>query len=328
MRRLARALWRAIVAVWLWRAGSRRRRSESRAQRDPSERRAGAAGRIEGVVVALLALAVAGTAAFAALFILDPDTQLLGVALGFALASLAAALVVAGKRLVPRETKVEARPRLAHPQEVEPVAQDLRAGAAGITRRRLLGSAAGLAGAGVAAAAVVPVAGLGPGITDQLARTPWRAGRRLVDEEGTPVAAAGVRRGSFLTAFPEGVQHDELGASVVVVRVDPATLRLPAERANWAPYGILAYSKICTHAACAVSLYRSPLNPSTQPRGPALVCPCHFSTFDVLRAAAVEFGPAGRPLPQLPLTVDAAGALRAGGPLSGPVGPSWWGDKT
>ena len=80
MRRLARALWRAIVAVWLWRAGSRRRRSESRAQRDPSERRAGVAARIEGVVVALLALATAGTAAFAALFILDPDTQLLGVA--------------------------------------------------------------------------------------------------------------------------------------------------------------------------------------------------------------------------------------------------------
>ncbi len=114
---------------------------------------------------------------------------------------------------------------------------------------------------------------------------------------------------------------------MVLVRVDPATLRLPSGRAGWAPQGILAYSKICTHAACAISLYRSPLSPSTQARGPALVCPCHYSTFDVLDGGSVEFGPAGRPLPQLPLTIDTRGELRANGPLSGSVGPSWWGDR-
>ncbi len=53
--------------------------------------------------------------AFVALFVLDPDTQLLGLALGVALALLAAALVLAGRRLVPQETKVEHRPRLARP---------------------------------------------------------------------------------------------------------------------------------------------------------------------------------------------------------------------
>jgi ubiquinol-cytochrome c reductase iron-sulfur subunit len=89
----------------------------------------------------------------------------------------------------------------------------------------------------------------------------------------------------------------------------------------------MAYSKICTHAGCAISLYRSPLHPSTQPGGPALVCPCHYSTFDVLHAAHVEFGPAGRPLPQLPLAIDSQGNLRAGGAMSGPVGPAWWGTK-
>ncbi len=36
-------------------------------------------------------------------------------------------------------------------------------------------------------------------------------------------------------------------------------------------------------------------------------------------------GPAGRPLPQLPLELDEAGDLRAAGDFSGPVGPSWWG---
>ena len=114
-----------------------------------------------------------------------------------------------------------------------------------------------------------------------------------------------------MTAFPQGADKDNLGSPVVVVRVDPATLQLPAERAVWAPQGILAYSKICTHAACAISLFRSPLSPTTQSRGPALICPCHYSTFDVLDGGSVEFGPAGRPLPQLPLQIDASGALTA-----------------
>jgi ubiquinol-cytochrome c reductase iron-sulfur subunit len=99
---------------------------------------------------------------------------------------------------------------------------------------------------------------------------------------------------------------------------------LPAARDGWAPDGIVAYSKICTHAGCAIALYRKPTFPATQP-GPALVCPCHYSTFDVTNGGAVLFGPAGRPLPQLPLEIDNAGQLRAGGNFSGAVGPSWWG---
>ena len=174
---------------------------------------------------------------------------------------------------------------------------------------------------------MIPVVALGPGVEEQLSETPWRAGRTLVDEEGKPIFAADIIEGGFLTAFPKGAEKDDLGSPVVVVRVDPSTLALPAERASWAPEGILAYSKICTHAACAISLFRSPLSPSTESRGPALVCPCHYSTFDVLDGGSVEFGPAGRALPQLPLRVDGSGALIAGGPLSGPVGPSWFGDS-
>ncbi|HEY7632232.1 MAG TPA: Rieske (2Fe-2S) protein, partial [Thermoleophilaceae bacterium] len=93
---------------------------------------------------------------------------------------------------------------------------------------------------------------------------------------------------------------------------------------NWAPQGILAYSKICTHAGCALGLYRKPTFPPVEP-GSALVCPCHYSTFDVTDGGTVLFGPAGRPLPQLPLMVDREGNLRAAGNFSGPVGPSWWG---
>jgi ubiquinol-cytochrome c reductase iron-sulfur subunit len=328
---MASRLWRAVVVVVLWLAGAlrprRRRRGPGGERRvDPSSREAGAPAGVERVLVGLLAAIPLACVAFAALFIAHPDTQLLGLSLGVALALLAAALILAGRRLVPQETKVEERPGLAEPAQVEEVHEQAHAGADGITRRKLLAGAAGAAGVGLTAAVAVPVVALGPGIDDQLTRTPWHAGRRLVDEQGAPIAATAIREGSFFTAFPEGADKEDLDSPVVLVRVDPATLKLPPERVSWAPQGIVAYSKICTHAACAISLYRSPLSPTTQSRGPALVCPCHYSTFDVLDGGSVEFGPAGRALPQLPLSIDGAGALRAGGPLSGPVGPSWWGD--
>ena len=115
-----------------------------------------------------------------------------------------------------------------------------------------------------------------------------------------------------------------MGAPLVVVRLDPAALALPQGREGWAPEGILAYSKICTHAGCAVALFRTPLFTPAEPK-PALVCPCHYSTFDPAAGGAVLFGPAGRPLPQLPLRIGSGGVLEAAGNFSGPVGPSWWG---
>jgi ubiquinol-cytochrome c reductase iron-sulfur subunit len=321
--------WRALIVFVLWRLGGlRRQASEDSQDDDPTRRRTGAPAWAEWLVLALLAATAVAALAFVSLFVLDPDTQLLGLTLGAAVGLLAAALVVSSRWLVPQETKVERRPGLADAGAVKQVERDTRKGLEGITRRRLLIGAAGAAGAGVAAAVAIPVVALGPGLEDQLRRTPWHAGRALVDDEGALILVAAINEGSFITAFPQHADKDNLGSPVVVVRVDPGSLRLPSQRAGWAPDGLLAYSKICTHAACAISLYRSPLSPSTQARGPALVCPCHYSTFDVLNGGGVEFGPAGRPLPQLPLSVDAAGVLRAAGPMSGPVGPSWWGDRS
>ena len=319
-------VWKTLVMFVVWRSGGLRARRQ-RPEMNPSERHVGAPAWAERLIVALLLAVPVAALAFVCLFVLDPNTQLLGLALGVTLALTACALVLAGRWLVPQETKVEQRPRLADPDAAREVVERAGEGMEGITRRRLLVGAAGVAGAGLTAAAVIPVVALGPGLEEQLRRTPWHAGRALVDEQGKPMLAADIVERSFQTAFPKGADQEDLGSPIVVVRVNPATLKLSAERAGWAPEGILAYSKICTHAACAISLFRDPLSPSTESRGPALVCPCHYSTFDVLDGGSVEFGPAGRPLPQLPLRIDAAGALRAAGPMSGPVGPSWWGDS-
>jgi ubiquinol-cytochrome c reductase iron-sulfur subunit len=140
------------------------------------------------------------------------------------------------------------------------------------------------------------------------------------------VTSAMVGERGFITAFPEGVDKDELAAPVILMRLDPGSLDLPEGRQSWAPDGLVAYSKICTHAGCAVGLARQPLYPERSPK-PALVCPCHYSTFDPAKGADVIFGPAGRALPQLPLSIESGGALVAAGELSGDVGPAWRGTR-
>ena len=293
------------------------------AEADPRERRVGADPRAEVAVAGLLGLGGLLGAAFAVLLVVEPNTQLLGGALAGALGCVGAALALASRRIVPQETAVEERHPV--PEQVDAqLAEDLRSATAGISRRRLLAGAASLAGCGLAGALVLPVTALGPSLGGAPNRTPWRRGRRLVDTAGRPLRAADIAVGTMRSALPGGDPEalEELGAPVVVVRVDPRTLKLPAGRRTWAPDGILAFSQICTHAACAVTLFRYPVDEQTS-KPPALVCPCHFSTFDVRRGAVPVFGPAVRALPQLPLAVDGEGFLVADGPLSGSIGPSY-----
>ena len=285
----------------------------------------------ELVVVALLLL----SAVFAVGFIVvlatgswPNRTQYEGIALGGSLALLAIALIVIGKELVVSEELTEDYPEPEHPIEQGQVAQIVRESGSRFTRKRLLKGAAGTALGALGLAAIAPAISLGPALDPyELNWTPWRRGKRLVREDGTPIKASEIETESFYTAYPEHSTHKDIAAPIVIVRLDPRALRLPRSRRGWAPLGILAYSKICTHAGCAVALYRKPTFPPVQPR-PALVCPCHYSTFDPADGGKVIFGPAGRDLPQLPLMIDRQGHLRAAGNLSGPAGPSWWGVRS
>jgi ubiquinol-cytochrome c reductase iron-sulfur subunit len=332
-RRLAAAL------AWLWRyavAGLVLRASKKRAVR--RERELPASTRAETWTAALLFAAALAGLAFVAIYAFDDaDTQLLGLSIAVALALIAAALILAAAQVVPQETLEEPRPPFTHvdgpktghtdgfsadrQEEVEEAALTLREGVDGVTRRRLLKAAGGAAGVGLGAAALVPLASLGPAVGNRLAASPWRDGVRLVEENGMAVKAEDLEVGSFLTAFAEGADKEQLATSLAVVRVKPEELELPDDRSDWAPEGILAFSKICTHAQCAISLFRYPLFAERSP-GPALVCPCHYSTFNVLDGGERIFGPAVRPLPQLPLRIE-DGVLVAAGPLSGAVGASW-----
>jgi ubiquinol-cytochrome c reductase iron-sulfur subunit len=316
--------WRWIVALLTLLFGRLLRRHEPKGEQQPGppERRA------ETLVVALLVFAALWAIGFIVVYAEFTPRQLpnelLGICLAMALAFVAAALAVVGKRLVPDEELEDDYPPDEHPDKQEEILEIVHESGSKITRKRLLVGAGAAAGGALGLAALTPALSLGPLLdTGPLDHAPWRRGVRLVDEHGHPIRASDLEHETFYTAFPEGTDPENIGSPLVLLRLDPSKLRLPAGRSGWAPEGIVAYSKICTHAGCAVALYRKPTFPVLEPND-ALVCPCHYSTFDPFTGGTVTYGPAGRPLPQLPLEIDSSGALRAAGNFSQRVGPAWW----
>jgi ubiquinol-cytochrome c reductase iron-sulfur subunit len=253
------------------------------------------------------------------------ETQWLGLSLGLAFVLIGAGLVVTARHLIVTEELEEDYPAEEHPEEQEALLQVMEESGSRLTRKRLfLLSLSGAAGA-LGVALVTPLASLGPVLKiAPLLETPWRRGQRLVDDTGRPWRADDIEESDFYTAFPEGADRENMGSAVVLVRLPPERLKLPPELAHYPADGIVAYSKICTHAGCAISLYRAPLFQPAEPP-PALVCPCHYSTFDPADGGTVTFGPAGRKLPMLPLRIDRSGQLRAAGNFDEAPGPSWWG---
>jgi len=96
----------------------------------------------------------------------------------------------------------------------------------------------------------------------------------------------------------------------LVGRFDPANLS--ADTKPHAAGGVVAYSAICTHLGCTVSLW--------DPKEEWMHCPCHHARFDPRNDAKVMEGPAPRPLPVLPLKMDGNDVVVAAGFLS-PIGP-------
>ncbi len=131
------------------------------------------------------------------------------------------------------------------------------------------------------------------------------AGDKLVyaigDQAGNPVTIDDISPGSSVQAFPEG-KSDNQNALISLVHLPES-----------ADTAIVAYSAICTHLGCSVL---AQLNQDGN-----IVCPCHASVFDPADGAAVLSGPAGRPLPGLPISIESDGAIAAAGSFDAPVGP-------
>jgi len=269
------------------------------------------------VLICLLVTALAGIGLFFVYFA-GGQTQLEGILWAAALGGLGIGIGLWGGKLLDARTAVEER----HPLRSEPGAQEALEEAFSeelgpmIRRRSVLLRALAAAGGAIGLALLLPVLSLGPAPGNTLKVTGWRRGLRVVDEGGNPLTLDALPEDGFITVYPEG-QVGRSDSQALLIRVPPGLLHLPAAMMAGVPRGIyVCYSKLCTHAGCPVGLYRA------QER--SLFCPCHQSQFNVLDGAKPYFGPAARPLPQLPLALNADGFLVATGDFDAPVGPAFW----
>ncbi len=256
-----------------------------------------------------------------------------GLTLGLALLLIGLGAIQWARQLMDDEEKIEYRHGAVSDEEDRTyVLDELDKGIAEskVTRRKVLGrSLLGALGL-VALPGVVLLADLGPWptrkwISGTIATTIWEEGIRLVnDVTYVPIRAEQVQIGQLINAQPENLQEyhgteflqEKAKASIIVVRMNPNTIKIPDSRKDWHVGGILCYSKICTHVGCPISLWEQQTH--------HLLCPCHQSTFDLGDSGVVVFGPAARSLPQLPITVDAEGYLVARDGFSVPTGPSYF----
>nr|WSW69661.1 Rieske (2Fe-2S) protein [Streptomyces sp. NBC_00995] len=300
-----------------------------------------AANRSERAVAFMFTLSMLATVGFIASYVIFPVDKIvyifpfghvsalnfsLGLTLGVALFAIGAGAVHWARTLMSDVEVADERHAIAAEPEVKAkVLADFAAGAeeSAFGRRKLIRNTM------FGALALVPLSGvmllrdLGPLPEKKLRTTMWAKGKQLVNMNTMePLRPEDVVVGSLTFAMPEGLEEDAhdfqkqiAKAALMIVRIEPDNIKDKRER-EWAHEGIVAFSKICTHVGCPISLYEQQTH--------HVLCPCHQSTFDLSDGARVIFGPAGHALPQLRIGVNSEGNLEALGDFEEPVGPAFW----
>ncbi|GGV61724.1 MULTISPECIES: ubiquinol-cytochrome c reductase iron-sulfur subunit [Streptomyces] len=301
-----------------------------------------AAKRSERTVALLFTVSMLATLGFIASYVWIPNDKsiyiwplghisamnfALGLTLGVALFCIGAGAVHWARTLMSdAELADERHPIEASPEVRAKVHADFKQGAkeSAIGRRPLIRNTL------LGALTLVPFSGLfllrdlGPLPHEKLRHTMWAKGKRLVNmNTNQPLRPEDISTGSLTFAKPDGLEEEgneeyqtEIAkAALMIVRLQPDNIKDKREL-EWSHQGIVAYSKICTHVGCPISLYEQQTH--------HVLCPCHQSTFDLSDGARVIFGPAGHALPQLRIGVDSEGYLQALGDFEEPVGPAFW----
>ncbi|GAA2910793.1 ubiquinol-cytochrome c reductase iron-sulfur subunit [Streptomyces mexicanus] len=300
-----------------------------------------AAKRSERTVALLFTVSMLATLGFIASYVWVPNDKsifvwplghisamnfALGLTLGVALFCIGAGAVHWARTLMSdAEIADERHPIEASPEVRAKVHADFKQGAkeSVIGRRPLIRNTL------LGALTLVPFSGLfllrdlGSLPHEKLRHTLWAKGKRLVNmNTNQPLRPEDIATGSLTFAKPDGLeennedfQNEIAKAALMIVRLQPDNIKDKREL-EWSHQGIVAYSKICTHVGCPISLYEQQTH--------HVLCPCHQSTFDLSDGARVIFGPAGHALPQLRIGVDSEGYLQALGDFEEPVGPAFW----
>ena len=290
--------------------------------------------RMQNLAILAMVVGMLGFIAFIWVYWIDASNEWEAATLTVGMLGLGVGTIAWGKYLMPQGPFVEERHEFhsSAPEREAFNAAITGRGGLEVKRRGLLLGVFAVGGGIMTLALLVPgVRSLGPkpaksedneGPTeDSLFTTNWKKGAKLVTVGGRQVMVDALEVGGVLTVFPKGFEGSSPD-QVILIRLaqlgpnDPPYPIAPPGKTSWGVQGYVAYSKLCTHLGCPVGLY--------QERTQQLVCPCHQSIFDVNAGAIPQFGPAPRPLPQLPITVDATGQMRANGSFDQAVGPGFW----
>ncbi|MCX4732544.1 ubiquinol-cytochrome c reductase iron-sulfur subunit [Streptomyces sp. NBC_01363] len=300
-----------------------------------------AAKRSERAVAFMFTLSMLATIGFIASYVIFPVDKIvyiwpfghvsalnfsLGLTLGVALFAIGAGAVHWARTLMSDVEVADDRHAIeAEPEVKAKVLADFAAGAeeSAFGRRKLIRNTMFGALALVPLSGVVLLRDLGPLPEKKLRNTLWAKGKQLINMNTMePLRPEDVAVGSLTFAMPEGLsehaedfQNQIAKAALMIIRIQPENIKDKRER-EWAHEGIVAFSKICTHVGCPISLYEQQTH--------HVLCPCHQSTFDLSDGARVIFGPAGHALPQLRIGVNSEGNLEALGDFDEPVGPAFW----
>ncbi|MEU8546776.1 Rieske 2Fe-2S domain-containing protein [Streptomyces roseoverticillatus] len=300
-----------------------------------------AAKRSERVVAFLFLLSMLATVGFIASYVAVPvDKNIyvfpighisalnfsLGLTLAVALFCIGAGAVHWARTLMSDVEVADERHAIAAEPDVKAkVLADFKQGAeeSAFGRRKLIRNTM------FGALALVPLSGvmllrdLGPLPGTKLRKTAWSEGKMLINQNTLqPLRPEDIQVGSLTFAMPEGMKEEDhdfqkeiAKAALMIVRLRPENIKDKREL-DWSADGIVAFSKICTHVGCPISLYEQQTH--------HVLCPCHQSTFDLSDGGRVIFGPAGHALPQLRIKVNDKGYLEAMGDFAEPVGPAFW----
>lgn len=283
------------------------------------------AKKAERKIAACFTLTLLASIGLCVVFVDGANTQAAGAAWGAAFLGLGVGFVIWARDLLPGHSVTASRGH--HHVSVEgdrvAVAESFARGMEPIARRPFVFKMLGAVGGVFGIATLFPLASLGDRPHKDLYQTFWAKGVRAVTEDGTPLRPSDFPVNSILTVFPEGHLDDALSPTLII-NVGSAPFRIeggPKGNEGWnipmdGGAGLVAYSKICTHAGCPASLYNQ--------NSYQLVCPCHESQFDILYNAKPVFGPAPRALPQLPITVNDEGYIVAQSGYNQPIGPGFW----
>ncbi len=280
-------------------------------------------------------------------------TPLLGVTLGLTILGLGIGALTYVKKFIPHELAVQQRHDGRSPEvDRQTILAELfdAGNRATIARRSMIKRSAIAAGSIMGLGLVVfPLGGLiknpwskSQPPEDTLAHTGWyqppgdAAKVFLRRDTGDPSEVALVKpgdmdAGGLQTVFPfrEAERNDPDALRAALTRIDNPVMLIrfrPADATkvikrqgqvdfNYGDY--YAYTKICSHLGCPVSLYEQQTN--------RFLCPCHQSQFNALEYCKPIFGPAARALAQLPIKVDPeTGYFYAVHDFIEPVGPGYW----